>query len=72
MPNRSFEYHPEAILEAHHAYHWYDAQSDTAANRFWEELRCVRSMATEQPGTGIPYFCGTRVIRLKKFPYGLV
>jgi plasmid stabilization system protein ParE len=72
MPNLTFEYHPEAILEAHHAYHWYDAQSDTAADRFWEEPRRVRLMATDQPELGIPYFFGTRAFRLKKFPYGLV
>lgn len=72
MPNLAFEYLPQAIREAHHAYHWYDRQSDTAADRFWEELRRARQQITEQPESWTPYFHGTRVFPLRKFPYGLV
>jgi hypothetical protein len=32
MPNQIFEYHPEAVKEAHRTYHWYDERSEIAAD----------------------------------------
>ena len=71
-PSRTFEYHPEAIREAHHAYHWYDRQSSEAADRFWHELRRARQLITESPASWTPYYFDTRVFPLRRFPYGLV
>lgn len=72
MPSLRFEYHPDAIHEAHEAFHWYDRQSETAADRFWDALRSARVQVTRHPERWPPYYCGARVFRLRKFPYGLV
>ena len=72
MPDLTFEYHPEAIAEAHAAYQWYLDQSPAAAERFWEELIRVRKFVTEQPNAWTPYLHGTRCFQFRKFPFGLV
>ena len=72
MPNRPFEYHPEAMIEAHKAFHWYAGQSEQAADRFWNELIRARELVTDRPQGWTPYFHGTRVFQFRKYPYGLV
>ncbi len=72
MPDLPFEYHPDAILEAHHAYHWYAEQSQDAAERFWNELTRARKLVSEHPKVWTPYFHGTRVFQFRRFPHGLV
>ncbi len=72
MQLRRFEYHPDAILEAHHAFHWYAERSDQAAEHFWEELVRARNLVSERPHSWTPYFHGTRCFKLRKYPYGLV
>lgn len=67
-----FEYHPAAILEAHEAFHWYAERDEEVADRFWKKLVQARKMVSETPHRWTPYFHGTRVFRLRKFPYGLV
>jgi plasmid stabilization system protein ParE len=72
MSNHEFEYHPEAILEAWEAFHWYADRSETAADNFWEELRAARQAVARKPETWSPYLHGTRCFSLQRFPYGLV
>jgi plasmid stabilization system protein ParE len=72
MSGQTFEYHPEAIKEAWHAFHWYDDRSENAADDFWEELRRARQSVTMHPQSWTPYLHGTRCFKLKRFPYALV
>ncbi len=72
MPNLPFEYLPEAILEAHEAFHWYARKSPRVAEHFWEELVRAREMVAGSPYAWTPYYHGTRIFQLRKYPYGLV
>jgi plasmid stabilization system protein ParE len=72
MPNHAFEYHPEAIIEAHRAFHWYDERSKNAAEGFWKELRRARQLVSDQPESWMPYLHGTRCFKFDKYPYALV
>jgi plasmid stabilization system protein ParE len=72
MSNHEFEYHPEAIVEAWEALHWYAERNETVADNFWDELRVTRQLVAEHPGSWTPYLHGTRILQLKRFPYGLV
>src|SRR5688572_8636611 len=72
MSNQIFEYHPEAVKEAHRAYHWYDDRSDNAADRFWEELRRARRLVTQKPQSWMPYLHSTRCYLFDRFPFALV
>jgi hypothetical protein len=49
MPGQEFEYLPPAIIEAHHAFHWYAERSEGAADSFWTELRDAGLQVTAQP-----------------------
>ena len=69
---KPFEYHTEAIAESRAAYRWYAEQSVDAAERFWRELVRARESVQLNPKTWTPYYAGTRVFQLRKFPYGLV
>ena len=72
MPSLPFEYHEEAIREAHHAFHWHHKQSEEVGDRFWEELTRARRLVCSTPDRWTPYYHGTRVFRRSRFPYGLV
>jgi plasmid stabilization system protein ParE len=72
MPDRGFEYLPQAIEEAWEAYHWYRERSETAAENFLQSLRQARQTVTERPRGGGSYSHGTRCRRLWRFPYGLI
>jgi hypothetical protein len=72
MSNQVFEYHPQAIVEAYRAYHWYDERSENAAERFWQELRRARTIVTDEPIAWSSYLHGTRYFQLRRFPYALV
>jgi hypothetical protein len=72
MPNQVFEYHPEAVIEAHEAYHWYDEHSETAADGFWNEPRSAKQIVTQQPQTWATYLHGTRCFKFDSYPYALV
>jgi plasmid stabilization system protein ParE len=72
MPNQRFEYHPKAIGEAAEAYEWYAERSESAAERFWEELRRAREMVTKEPASWSRYLHGTHCFLLDRYPYGLV
>jgi plasmid stabilization system protein ParE len=72
MSNREFEYHPEAIIEAWEAFHWYAERNPTAAESYLDELRIARQLVIDQPKTWGPYLHRTRCLQLNRFPYGLV
>jgi len=72
MSDRVFEYHPEATAEAWEAFHWYAERSESAADEFWLKLRSARMEVTRRPEAWSKYLHGTRCLRLKRFPYGLV
>ncbi len=73
MPHiRQFEYHPEAMLEASAAFQWYAERSRQAANSFWDELVRARQQVTRFPQMWGTYFHGTRCLKLRRYPYGLV
>jgi len=72
MSDQVFEYHPEAIQKAWHAFHWYEERSENAAEDFWQELRRARQSVTQHPHSWIPYLHDTQCFKLKRFPFGLV
>jgi plasmid stabilization system protein ParE len=64
--------HPLAIAEARAARNWYGERSIKAAARFVAELdRAVERIATT-PKACPSYLHGTRVYRLRRFPYLVV
>jgi toxin ParE1/3/4 len=72
MNNPTFEFHPEAILEAWEARRWYAARSPQAAESFVTELDRVQSQVVTHPDRWPSYFHGTRRYRFRRFPYVLV
>jgi hypothetical protein len=72
MPKRTFDYHPEATVEASEAYQWYARRSDRAAEGFWQELREARQRVTQQPEAWAKYLHGTRCYKLDRYPFGLM
>ena len=70
--HQNFEFHPEAMIEAKESAEWYAERSPTAAIDFKRELRFVEKLVVEHPGSWSPYLHGTRCLKLKRFPYGLV
>ena len=67
-----FEYHPDAIIEANAAFHWYHQQSEQAAENFWQELVHARQQIVANPELWGKYLFDTRCFRLYRYPYGLV
>jgi len=70
--HENFEFHPEAMIEAKEAADWYAERSLPASIEFKKELRFAEELVTEHPGSWSPYLHGTRILQLRRFPYGLV
>ena len=70
--HENFEFHPEAMIEAKQAAEWYAERNLTASIDFKKELRFAEKLVNEHPGSWAPYLHGTRILQLKRFPYGLV
>jgi toxin ParE1/3/4 len=68
----TFNFHPEAILEARDAAKWYDERSHDAALNFKSQLRRAEDSVTRYPRSWTPYLHGTRCFKLEHFPYALV
>src|SRR4051794_9258881 len=66
------EFHPLAIAEARAARRWYARRSPEAADRFIAELDRAIDPISSNPSICPSYFHGTRVRRLRRFPYLLV
>ena len=71
-PSRSIQFHHEAASEALAAYRWYRTRSVRAAHRFRVELRATLRLLSELPSAWPPYEAGTRVCRVKAFPYRVI
>ena len=71
-PGRSFDFHPEAMIEAGEAAQWYAERSVDASENFKSELRRAERLVTQRPEAWAKYLHGTRCLQLKRFPYGLV
>jgi hypothetical protein len=70
--HRRFDFHPEAILESRAAADWYAERSLDASIDFKLALRDAELAVTDSPETWPAYLLGTRCLRLKRFPYGLI
>jgi plasmid stabilization system protein ParE len=68
----TFEFHPEALLEAWAARRWYGERSPRAADAFWEELEQAKHQVIENPERWATYLHGTRRYVFRKFPYAIV
>src|SRR5262249_23719023 len=72
MTPSNLDFHPRAVAEARAARRWYALRSPAVALRFLTELDdALRQIATS-PNQWPPYVHGTRVYRLRRFPYLVV
>ena len=65
-------FHPEAVAEAHAARVWYEERSPRAASAFEAELCRAVAALGEAPLRWPPGPCGTRRMRLRRFPFALL
>jgi toxin ParE1/3/4 len=72
MNDPTFEFHPEALLEAWEAHRWYAARDRHAADTFLTELDRAQSQVLAHPNRWPSYFHGTRRYRFRRFPYVMV
>jgi plasmid stabilization system protein ParE len=72
MNDPTFEYHPDALLEAWKARQWYAERDYRAAAAFVAELDEAQARLTSHPDRWPIYIDGTRRYRLRRFPYLLV
>lgn len=72
MSPMRLEVHPQAITEARAARRWYAQRSAAVANRFVAELDHAVIQITTAPQQWPAYLHGTRVYRLRRFPYLIV
>ena len=66
------EFHPRAIDDARAAMRWYARRSPGVALRFMNELDRAIEQIDVAPGRWPVYLHGTRVYRLRRFPYLIV
>jgi plasmid stabilization system protein ParE len=66
------EFHPRAIEEARAARRWYARRSPALADRFLAQLDLAVRQISAAPGQWPTYLHGTRVYRLRRFPYLIV
>jgi len=67
----TFDFHPEAREEFHDAAHWYEDRSLFAGDRFVKAIRAAVEAIMADPARHQPMGDGTRVFRLKKYPFRL-
>jgi plasmid stabilization system protein ParE len=72
MSPPSLSFHPRAIVDARAARRWYARRSLALANRFLVELDEAVRLIAAAPGQWPAYLHGTRVYRLRRFPYLVV
>lgn len=68
----ALDVHPRAIADARAARRCYARRSGAAANRFVAELDRAVTQITTSPQAWPAYLHGTRVFRLRRFPYLVV
>jgi plasmid stabilization system protein ParE len=69
MPPKPVEFDPRAVEEARAARRWYARRSQAVAERFLAELDRAVERIGSTPQIWPTYFHGTRVFRLRRFPY---
>jgi plasmid stabilization system protein ParE len=72
MNNPTFEFHPEALLEAWGARHWYAERNAQTASAFLAELEHAQEQVITFPDRWPAHVHGTRRYRFRRFPYVLV
>jgi plasmid stabilization system protein ParE len=72
MSDPTFEFHPEALMEAWEARRWYSERNPQTAAAFLAELDHAQGQVTEHPDRWPAYLHGTRRYRFRRFPYLLV
>src|SRR5688500_4646538 len=72
MTRRIVDFHPEAIAEAREARLWYRLRSQTAEERFHQELRAAIASIREAPHRWPLDTDDLRQCRLSGFPYRLI
>jgi hypothetical protein len=68
MNDPTFEYQPEALLEAWHARRWYAERDAQAAEAFVAELDAAQDQVTANPDRWPTYLRSTRRYRLRLEP----
>jgi plasmid stabilization system protein ParE len=66
------DFHPQAVREARAARRWYARRSPGTANQFVTELDEAVNQIAGAPQQWPPHQHGTRVYRLRHFPYLVV
>lgn len=69
MPLLPIEFLPDAIAEAREARQWYAQRSESAAERFMDELDVAIEAIQRSPERMAAYLHGTQRYLLKRFPY---
>jgi plasmid stabilization system protein ParE len=69
MPPMPIEFDPRAIAEARATRRWYARRSARVADRFLAELDRAIGQIRATPEQWPSYLHGTRVYRLRRFPY---
>jgi plasmid stabilization system protein ParE len=72
MTPTSVDFLPRAIDEAREARRWYRRRSPLLAARFIRALDDAIQQILSSPALWPPYLLGTRVYRLRRFPYLVV
>jgi plasmid stabilization system protein ParE len=69
MPAMPIEFDPRAIAEVRAARRWYSRRSAGVADRFLAEFDRAIEQISKTPQQWPSYLHGTRVYRLRRFPY---
>ena len=72
MPGLSVAFHPHAVEEAHAAWQWYLARSQSAADSFIAELDRGIDAISAAPDRWPLFAQGTRRYLFQRFPFQLV
>jgi len=72
MSPANLDFHPRAVAEARAAWRWYARRSATAAHQFVAELDHSVAQIAAAPDRWPVYLHGTRVYRLRRFPFLVV
>jgi hypothetical protein len=72
MSNPTFEFHPEALLEAWEARRWYSERDPRAGASFLAELDHAQEQVKAHPDRWPIYLNETRRYRFRRFRYFMV
>lgn len=66
------EYHPDARLDLIESAKFYEGRQAGLGDRFLDAVMCAEAIIKRHPEAGTPDACGTRRMRVPRFPYGVV